>query len=137
MNETKDLAKLSLEELMEIAKLPLKDSDYKHFPPARRFIISEGIEAGEDLVPSAIILYRYNQWSKNNNLEPVGSTLFFREFKKYFNKKQTNSGSYYKLSVKGFDVSLQNLSNAIDALYPEKRISRGLKKRKPPVKKSV
>lgn len=43
---SKLISEMSLQELMEVAKNPIKEDEFKKLPPARRFVMSDGIESG-------------------------------------------------------------------------------------------
>ncbi len=129
MEQKKDLATLTLEELMEIAKLPLKDDETKNLPPVRRFIVSDGLQEGNDQIPAALIYDRYLNWSKINNLHPISMVHFFKELKLYYKKSKIQTGLVYFLSAKGFDLSPHKLATAISN-QSAKRTSRGKKTRK-------
>lgn len=126
------LTKLSNQELMELAKKPLKENnkDLKKLPVIRQFIISEKITEDDVLIPAMIVYNRYETWAFGNGYKVLSVTKFFMEFKKYFQKVVSNTGSYYKLSPKGFDLSEQHLQEVNAKFLKEKRISHGKKENK-------
>lgn len=127
-----NLSKLTNQELMELAKKPLKDNnkELKKLPVIRQFIISEKIVEDDTLIPAMVIYDRYERWAFGNGYKILTVTKFFMEFKKYFQKVISNSGSYYKLSPKGFDLSEQHLQEVNAKFLKEKRISNGKKEDK-------
>lgn len=124
----KDVSKLSVEELMEIAKLPVKPLP-KKMSPAKQFIIADGLEQGTDHIPASVIYARYTNWAKAANLEPITSGKFFKEFRLYFKKIIRQNISHYILSVKGFNMALEEIY--ISKTTSEKRTSRGKSKKEP------
>lgn len=105
----KDQSELTLEQLMEIAKNPLPEDEYKNLPPVKRFIIADGLQQGTEKIPAALIYDRYLTWAKYNKLRPVSNSTFFKEFKLNFTKVRTQTGFAYLLSPKGFDLSPERL----------------------------
>lgn len=96
-----------LQKLMDIAKNPIKDDEFKKLPPARRFMMSDGIQAGDYPIPAMLIYDRYLKWADAYKIKPLDRVKFFKEFALYANKKITRTGNYYLLSPKGFDLSPQ------------------------------
>lgn len=96
-----------LERLMEIAKNPIKDDEYKKLPPARRFMMSDGILAGDYPIPAMLIYDRYIKWCDAYKIKALDIVKFFKEFALYATKKLTRDGNFYLLSPKGFDLSPQ------------------------------
>jgi hypothetical protein len=127
MNQPKDLSKLTPEELMEIAKLPLKDDGKKTLPPVKAFIVGDGIQEGEDLIPAALVYDRYQTWAKINNIEDVGIVKFFKDLQIYFTKIRKTYGYFYKMSQNGFDLSPEHIEYVNSKTV--KRNSSGWKKR--------
>ena len=120
--------KMTIEELMEIAKNPLKEVDeFKHLPPVRRFIASDKIEHGDVKIPANLIYDRYLKWAANSKLETISNVKFFQELALYFNKIRTTEGYAYLMSPSGFNMSPEYLK-LINA--DRKRISNGKKKTK-------
>lgn len=100
---SKDVNTLTPEELMEIAKLKIKDDELKDLSPVKRFIVSEGISKGNYAVQAAIIYLRYEKWC-HIFIQPVLSeSKFFKEFAQYFEKKRDPAGMMYVLDNEGFD----------------------------------
>lgn len=131
-----DQSKLSIEELMEIAKHPLKDDGTKNLPPVKRFIVSYGIVAGDDLVPGAVIWDVYINWAHINQVPTLPITTFFQDFKLYFEHKKTNKGVQYRISQNGFDLSPENIALINSAHVASKRTSNGKKKNNPRKKRT-
>lgn len=95
--------------LMEIAKNPIKEDEFKKLPPAKRFMCSEGIEAGNYAIPAMLVYDRYIRWADAYKIKPLSVVNFFKEFALYADKKSTSQGNYYMLNPKGFDLSPQYL----------------------------
>lgn len=55
----KDIKNFSVEQLMEIAKKPLKEDEFKKLPPVRRFIVSDKVQDGDYPIPAVLIYDRY------------------------------------------------------------------------------
>lgn len=106
----KDVTQMSLQELMEIAKNPIKEDEFRKLTPARRFILSDGVEAGDYKMPALLIYDRYVKWANAYKIKPVNKVEFFKEFAKYFKKSRTTEGFVYLMSPKGFDLSLEYLA---------------------------
>ena len=136
MNSSDDQTKLSIEELMEIAKHPLKDDGTKDLPPVKRFIVSTGISADKTLVPASLIWDKYITWAEHNKVHSLPLTTFFRDFKNYFDQKTTNKGSHYLISQNGFDLSAENLALVNSSHVTAKRTSNGKKKSNPRKKRT-
>lgn len=96
-----------LSKLMDIAKNPIKEDEYKKLPPARRFMVSDNVEAGNYAVPAMLVYDRYYNWSLTFKLKPLSVVAFFKEFALYADKKLTSQGNFYMLNPKGFDLSPQ------------------------------
>lgn len=127
-----ELKKLSVEQLMEIAKHPIKEDEFKKLPPVKRFLTSEKIENGKDVIPAAAIYDRYLKWASLYKVKPVNQIKFFKELALYFNKKRIANGNAYILSSKGFDLSPEGLILANEKMKPKKRISNGKKNKEEP-----
>ena len=123
---TKPISERSVQELMEIAKNPIKDDEFKKLPPAKRFVSSAGIIQGTDKVPAALIYDRYLNWCESYKLRPVSLRTFFQEFKLYFDKVKYGNGFAYIMSCKGFNMSPEHLA----MINNRKRNSSGKKKTK-------
>lgn len=105
-----NLNKLSIQELMEIAKNPIKEVDeFKHLPPVRRFIASDKIQNGEYRIPANLIYDRYLKWCLRSKVESISAVKFFQELALYFNKIKTNQGYSYLMNPEGFDLSPEYL----------------------------
>lgn len=96
-----------LERLMEIAKNPIKEDQYKKLPPARRFMMSDDVQTGNYPIAAMLIYDRYMKWCDAYKIKPLDMVKFFREFALYATKKVTREGNFYLLSPKGFDLSPQ------------------------------
>lgn len=123
-----NINKLSLEELMEIAKHPIKEVDeFKHLPPVRRFIASDKVAHGDVKIPAMLIYDRYVKWANNHKLELLTKVKFFQELALYFTKIKERSGFVYLMGPDGFNLSPEYLE-LVNA--DRKRNSRGKKKTK-------
>lgn len=130
MDETK-----SIQELMEIAKIPLKEDKHSKLTPVHRFIVVDELEKGDVRIPAALIYDRYLKWAALANVAQVGLVTFFKEFKLYFsNKVTTNKGIFYVMGSKGFDLSPEYLEHVNQTHLANKRISHGKKKKRTPRK---
>lgn len=119
------LNKLTVEELMVIAKYPIKESDeFKNFSPVKRFIHSDKIMYGDIKIPAGLIYDRYLKWTNNYKIEKIAKNNFFKELSLYFNKMRTNGGIVYLMGLDGFDMSPENLQLVQSNM---KRISNGKK----------
>lgn len=123
---SRDLSTLSPEELMELAKNPIKKEKDKNLSPVKAFIVSEDLQKGETQVPGIVVYDRYSEWCENNSIERLSVTAFFKEFKFYFTKKVTKFGAVYLLDSEGFDLSVEHKKILSD--QRRKRISRNAKK---------
>lgn len=136
MTQPKDMALLTPEELMEIAKLPLKeDTELKHLPPIKQFIIGDNIQEGEDCIPAALIYDRYQTWAKINNILDIGNVKFFQELAIYFKKIRKTHNYTYQMSQNGFDLSAENIERVNSK--SARRNSRGFRKKQEKKKSSV
>lgn len=120
MSEDKELL-----ELMEIAKNPIKDDEFKKLPMVQRFMLSDDVQPGDYKIPASLIYDRYLQWAERFKVKPLNIVQFFKDLALYADKKSTSSGMFYLLSPKGFDLSPQYLA----MVNAKKRISRGTKKK--------
>jgi hypothetical protein len=104
---SKDLSHLSTEELMQIAKIKVKEDENHDLPPAKRFIVSANIKSGNYKVPTTIVYQRYTEWCREYNLEVLSKIAFFREFDLYFRRSRLNGGKgqAYTLDCEGFAIS--------------------------------
>lgn len=106
--------KLSLDELINLAKKPLKKKEKKkqleRFGSLKRFLISEEIEQGEEHIQAILFYDRYTKWCKLNN-EPnkLNLNAFYLELKLHFNKVKHRNTICYLASPKGFDLSPENI----------------------------
>lgn len=127
---TKDLSKLSAQELMALAKNQLKEdkSDLKKLSIIRQFIISDGIKQGDYNIPAILIYDRYRKWCKVNNSSPLSLSKFFSDFKLYFKKIRLTKGMGYQMSPAGFDLSDEYLQE-VNKKYLKKRTSYGKTKK--------
>ena len=130
MEDKKDMAKLSVEELMEIAKLPLKEKKNSNLTPIKQFIVGDNLENGTDKIPAGVVYCRYEKWALINNITPLTFRKFLSQFKNYYKKVLVSNKAYYLLSPKGFDLSLQNIAQTTEKLAPKKRNSSGKKGKK-------
>lgn len=124
----KDLSQLTPEELMALAKNPIKAKKQKNLSPIKEFIISEDISAGTEKIAGVLVYDRYTTWCKAMSIKPFTMTKFFTEFVHYFEKKRSTSGVAYMLNPKGFDLAPEKLRK-LNAEY-QKRISRNVNKKK-------
>lgn len=102
---TKKVSEMSLQELMEIAKNPIKEDEFRKLTPVKRFVMADGVEVGDYKMPAALIYDRYVKWAEKYKVRPLNKVEFFKEFAKYFNKSRTSDGFVYMTSTKGFDLS--------------------------------
>lgn len=102
---TKPVSQLSVQELMELAKNPIKEDEFKKLPPAKRFVLSADIQPGKEKIPAALIYDRYEAWAKTHKIKPVSMAKFFTELKLYFDKIRYEKGFAYLMSPKGFNLS--------------------------------
>ncbi len=125
----KNIKSLPVEKLMEIAKTPIKEDEFKRLPPAKRFIISSDImDLGERNypIPAYLIYDRYERWCDLYKVRCLDKKAFFKELALYFNKKTTSAGVHYMMSPDGFDLSPAH-AEYIKNQKPKKRISNGKK----------
>ena len=94
---------------MELAKNPIKEDEFKKLPPAKRFVMSSGVQRGNVKIPAALIYDRYEAWAKTYKIRPVSMAKFFAEFKLYFDKIRYDKGFAYLMSPAGFNLSPENL----------------------------
>lgn len=107
---TKDLAKATVEELLQLAQKPLENTFDKRLEtavgPVKYFIISDGLKDGTEKIPSSHVYARYIKWVKNNgNVDLLSIRDFSCELKKYFKRINRYDGVYYLMSPEGFDMS--------------------------------
>lgn len=129
---TKDISQYTPEELIQLAKNPIQNPDMdKTLPQVRRFIISEEIKSGKDVIPAMIIYDRYRKWADKDLTEsPVNVTQFFKKFKTYFETKQTKIGMFYLLDSKGFDLRPEAVIDANREWSPSEAKKRKQEKEK-------
>jgi hypothetical protein len=131
---TKDLSQLTPEQLMDLAKNPIKETRKTKFSPVKEFIVSAGITAGDYPIPGLIVYDRYRSWCKSYSITPITNYSFFLEFKLHFTRKVKVDGKYYLLNPEGFDLSPQHLSKLRSE--HRKRTSYGSSKKKKSKEKS-
>lgn len=104
---TKDLKGLSTEELMQIAKIKVKDDENVDLPPVKRFVLSENIQSGNYRVPSVLVYYRYEEWCATHSQKPLSKIKFFKEFMLYFKRERMTGGkaNCFILDGEGFPSS--------------------------------
>lgn len=104
---SKDLKDLSTEELMQIAKIKVKDDDNVDLPPVKRFVVSENIQSGNYRVPSVLVYYRYEEWCASHSQQPLSKIKFFKEFMLYFKRERMAGGkaNCFILDGEGFPSS--------------------------------
>lgn len=96
--------------LVEIARHELEvDEKVKGLPPVKRFMIGDGVEDGNVLIPAALVFDRYLKWVKLTREVPLSNIEFFKELAIYSKKKVTGKGSFYNLSPKGFNLTPEYL----------------------------
>lgn len=110
--------------LVEIAKHELPKDKATALPPVKRFMVTDGVESGNEWIPGILIYDRYVKWATVTNLPILTIVPFFQELVLYADKKYTNDGVFYKLSPKGFNLSPEYLKMVTTA----RRISRENKK---------
>lgn len=117
---------LSIDELMKIAKNPVKEDDNnKHLSLTKRFIMANNLKDFPTAdVPAYMIFYRYLHWANINNIKPDSDSTFFKEFKLFFKSRIKTNGVYYYISPEGFDLSIENKE-----ILREKWNSRGKNKK--------
>lgn len=104
---SKNLSDLSNDELMKIAKIPVKEDNNKDLPPAQRFIVSEAIKGGDYRVQTILVYHRYVLWCEKYNQVILSKPKFYREFEIYFKKFRAPDGNAwcYALDREGFAVT--------------------------------
>lgn len=109
--QQKDLSQLTSEELIKLATNQLVEKEILPIglSEVRRFIISENLSEGKELIPAIIIYDRYIKWSTINNTITLSETLFFKEFKLHFPKIRKTAGYFYVISPAGFDLSAEHI----------------------------
>lgn len=117
---SKDLKDLSTEELMQIAKIKVKDDENVDLPPVKRFVISENIQSGNYKVPSILVYYRYEEWCAAHSQKPLSKIKFYKEFMLYFKRERVTGGkgNCFILDGEGFS------SSEIHKIIPVKRKTR-------------
>jgi hypothetical protein len=110
MSQSKaDYSKLSIEQLIAVAKNPIKKKLEKQTGSMiDRFISDEKLSTGTVRIHVAIIYDRYVKWCSYNNRIPVKVKEFSTEFKFYFPKVSNKNGVFYVLSPDGFNISMEN-----------------------------
>lgn len=122
-----NINKLSIEELMEIAKHPIKEMDeFKHLPPVRRFVMADKVGHGDVKIPAMLVFDRYLKWANNHKIEVLSKVKFFQELALYFTKVKVSNGFVYLMSPEGFNLSPEYLE-LVNA--NRKRNSNGKKKK--------
>lgn len=96
--------------LIEIARQELPDDKNKGLPPVKRFMVADGVEPGDEPIKATLVLDRYHKWCNLSKEKPISDKSFFQELALYAEKKSTGSGSFYKLSPKGFNLSPEYLA---------------------------
>ncbi len=86
-------------------------------PGVFRFVTDHKIVAGTDKVPQPIIYELY----KGATLEPTSYSKFFKEFKKYFPQKRSNSVRFYELDKTPFNLPEDYSIYKIDSGFAKSR----------------
>lgn len=127
--------KLNKEQLMEIAKKPLKkakDIFGNQYNDVQKFSLMNKIETNENnFVPTYIIYEVYVQWCVTNDLEPMARHLFFVKFSEMFTRRKKNGDMVYLISGQGLNMEeYSNSEKEIMQSAYSKRISQYAEKRK-------
>jgi len=125
--------KLSIEQLISLAKKPLKEKPKKQTGSMiDKFIQEEKLNQGTTRISDVVVYDRYYKWCDINNINPVSIIMFNKECRVYFPKVTNNKGTFYVLSSEGFNISLEN-AYLLKNKYKGKGIP-GAKKKKSKVK---
>ena len=127
----KDLTK---EQLMEIAKKPLKkakDLFGDQYNDVQKFSLMNKIQTDENnFVPTYMIYEIYVQWCVTNDLEPWARHLFFVKFSEMFKRRKKNGDMVYLINGQGLKMEDYSKSEkeVMQSAY-SKRISQYAEKR--------
>lgn len=127
----KNSKEMTLDELVELAKKPTnpKDKKTKNLSAVNRFIHSDNVKQGNELIPSLVFYDRYVKWCSTYQEKALSSAPFFKDLKLYFTKKMDNiTGSSYLASPEGFDLSPEHLHKLTEEF--KKGHGRGIGKKK-------
>lgn len=123
--------KLSIEQLISLAKKPLKEKPKKQEGSMiEKFIQEERLSTGTVKISLAIVYDRYYRWCDLNHVIPVKVNQFSKELKFFFPKVLTKDGTCYVLSLEGFNISVENESILKEKHRLGKGISGARKKKK-------
>jgi hypothetical protein len=142
MSEKKNLNDLSIDELKELAKTPIKVEERnvtKGLNEAHKFILAVGIQAGEGRIPSAIIYERYKIWKRDTGQEKdlLSKFIFMRLFAPFFKSARNDRYKYYFVDPAPFELSPEamRLYEEIKNAEQEKRKRDDEKRRQEALKK--
>lgn len=113
------MSDLSLEKLLSIVNdvelKQKKEVKSKDLSSVCRFIKDLDIKTGLDRVPTHVIYYHYRQkWYDTFKDKKSNKIVFFRAFNKKFAQHRTNKQRYYLLDATSFDLSREELINAVN-----------------------
>lgn len=110
-----NIADLTVDELMAVAKRPLKKPIKKkktgqgytnRTEHIKDFILSENIKSHASiLVPSLVVYDRYFKWVANSPDSPLHINMFSKEFNKMFKAVTRGKQKCYLLHPEGFNLS--------------------------------
>ncbi len=101
--------KLSIEDLIAVAKKPLKEKPKKqNGSMIEKFIQEERLSTGTIKINLALVYDRYYKWCDINHTIPVTIREFSKELKFFFPKVVRKEGTFYIMSLEGFNMSLEN-----------------------------
>jgi hypothetical protein len=97
----------SVEELIALATQNIKDlkleESKEKYSDAHRFILANNIKAGTKKIAASLIYKKYVDWmGKQKKLSRYN---FFKQFKLYFQRKNTMDETCYLLDPEAFDLS--------------------------------
>ena len=128
-----DLKDLTIEELLELAKIDAEDDEtIPTKPHIIEFVKDNEIVSGTTLVPTFVIFMEYRRFWRTESRTKLSKIDFFRNFSNLFEKKRKTHTRYYLLNEGSFDLSEENLRIAKehDRRYEKKRQIEKLEKSK-------
>ncbi len=98
---------LSDDDLVALAAGAKPEDIVDKLTEASKFIYELNIKHGDTQVPAQVIYHTYKHW-KGWNQKRQAKSLFFRDFKVYFESHRVTDGIVYLLNPRPFDLSQEN-----------------------------
>lgn len=115
-----------VDKLLEIAESGTEKVRFAN-TEVEKFIHECGITSGDTRVPTYTIYYHYWLWKKKK--KTMTRRRFFLQFKKHFERIQTNDGKGYLLNAEPFDLTTTGYFKARALLRRERHVKEKAKKK--------